>query len=428
MKPEDILGLLNYGLIFFYGSFLSVSISGGCTSRKERILLLALSPVFLLLQTVSWLLLGIEVTRQLYPFLIHIPLFILLVFVLKRPVGISLVSVCTAYLCCQLPRCGDIAVAAATGSELAGEIVYTVIIFPILLLLQRYFVPSAREAMSESRSALFLFGGLPVIFYIFAYTTAVYSELIYSGSDVVAETLPTVVGLFYMIYTTAYRRQLQRRTQVEVMNSLMAGYIKQAENEMASLRQAEAQSAAYQHDMRHHLAAIDGFLAVGKPGQAEEYIRQVRADVESITPKRFCENELMNLLCSSFSTKAESMGVRLNLEVSLPGKLAISDTELCALFSNGLENALNAAAELDADCRWVELYCGVRLDKLLIEIRNPYASQILFRDGLPSATKPNHGQGCRSIYTISQRCRGLCEFKADNGVFTMRVALPMLKV
>lgn len=425
MNLAQILGVINYGLVFFYGVFLSVSIAGGCESRRERVLLLMLCPFLLLLQTVSWLTWGVNATKQLYPLLIHLPLLALLTFGMKRPVGISLVSICTAYLCCQLPRCGDIAVIAATGSELAGEIVYTIIIVPIFFFLQRYFVPSAQSAMAESRKSLLLFGGLPIIFYLFAYTTAVYSGLLYSGSAVVAETLPTVVGLFYMVYTTAYRQQLQRRTQAELLNSLMAGQLKQAEVEMTSLRQAEAQAAAYQHDMRHHLAVINGFLAAGKPRQAGEYIKQVQAGIEAITPKRFCENELVNLLCSFFSTKAERMGVRLTLEAPLSGALTISDTELCALLSNGLENALNAVEALEESRRWIKLYCGTRLGKLLIEIKNPYTGQILFRDGLPAGTRPSHGHGCRSIHMIAQTRRGLCEFKAENGIFILQVALPM---
>ena len=69
----------------------------------------------------------------------------------------------------------------------------------------------------------------------------------------------------------------------------------------------------------------------------------------------------------------------------------------------------------------MEFYCGIRLDKLLIEIKNPYAGQIVFRDGLPVSARPNHGHGCRSIYTISHSCRGL----AEDGIFTLRAALPM---
>lgn len=420
-----ILGGVNYGLVFFFGASLSVSVAGGCTTRREWMVLSALCPVFLALQTVSWLALGLDVTKQLYPLLIHLPLFLLLVFGLKRPVSISLVSICTAYLCCQLPRCCDLTVTALTGSDLAGEIAYAVFITPIFLFLQRYFVPSARETMTQSRRSLILFGGLPTIYYVFDYTTAIYSDLLYSGSALVAELLPTAVCLLYMVYTTAYRQQLQRQTLAELYSSLMAGQLKQAEAEVASLRKAEAQAATYQHDMRHHLNAINGFLAADRPQQAEEYIKQVQADIEAITPKRFCENELVDLLCSSFSAKAQRMGVRLTLEAALPGALSISDTELCALLSNGLENALNAVGELKENRRWVEFYCGVRLDKLLIEIKNPYTGQIAFRNDLPVSLRPDHGHGCRSIQTIAQAHRGLCEFKAEDGIFTLRVALPM---
>ena len=84
------------------------------------------------------------------------------------------------------------------------------------------------------------------------------------------------------------------------------------------LNESEVQTAVYQHDMRHHLNAIDGFLAAGKPQQAEEYIRKVRSDIERITPKRYCDNELVNLLCSSFAGKAQRMGVRLEVDAKLP--------------------------------------------------------------------------------------------------------------
>lgn len=418
-----ILGGVNYGLVFFFGAALSVAIAGGCKSRRDWTILFALCPIFLALQTLSWLTLGLDVTKRLYPLLIHLPLLLVLTLGLKRPAKISLVSICAAYLCCQLPRCCDITVTAATGSPLAGQIAYTLVIAPIFLFLLRYFVPSARDTMTESPRALFLFGGLPVIYYVFDYATAIYSDLLYSGSAVVAELLPTAVGLLYMVYTTAYYRQLQRQTQTELQNSMMVGQLKQAEAEVTALRQAEAQAAAYQHDMRHHLTAIDGFLAAGKPQQAEDYIKQVQTDIEAITPKRFCENELVNLLLSSFAAKAERMRIPLTMEAALPAEVSISDTELCALLSNGLENALHAASKLKENRRWVEFYCGVRAGKLLIEIKNPYAGELSFRDGLPQTAQPNHGHGCRSIQTIVQAYRGLCEFNAAGGVFTLRVVL-----
>ena len=434
MDVVDVLSGVNFALVLLFGVLLSVSFAGGCRSKRDRIVLFALCPVFLAFQTLSWLLWGMNAAKQFYPLYIHLPLLLGLTLGLKKPVGISLASVCAAYLCCQLPRCAGMIITAITASALAGEAAYTVAIAPIFFLLWRYFAPSARVAMAESPKSLLLLGSLPILYYIYDYVVAVrpnllYSELLSGHTDfrlrIVAEVIPAAAGLLYMVYTVAYREQLQRRTRAELLSSQMAGQLKQAETEMGSLRQAETQAAAYHHDMRHHLTAIDGFLTAGDPGQAQDYIKRVRTDIDRIIPKRFCENELVNLLCSSFSAKAEHMGARLKVDATVPKALTISDTELCALLSNGLENALSAAGTQEEFRRWVELYCGVRLDKLLIEIQNPYSGEIVFRDGLPVSDQPNHGYGCRSIRAITESYQGIYEFSAEGGIFTLRVVLPM---
>lgn len=435
MSFADILGGINCGLVLFFGAALSVSIAGGCKSRREWTLLFALCPVFLALQTVSWLVWGLDATKYIYPLLVHLPLLLILILGLKKPAGISLVSVCTAYLCCQLPRCTGVVTVAITGSALVGQLIYSATIVPIFLFLLRYFVPSARDAMTESRKALILFGGLPIIYYVYDYTIAarvslLYAEILspgatYSTGELVSEILPMVVGLLYMAYTTAYRQQLQRQAQAELLNSMMAVQLKQAETEIASLRQADAQSTIYRHDMRHHLAAIDSLLSAGKPEQARKYIKSVQSNIEAVTPRRFCKNELVNLICSSFTDRGERAGVSLNVKADLPDSLTISDTELCALFSNALENAIAAAGKMEEDKRWISCTCVIRTGKLLIEVKNPYKGSVVMRDSLPVSNRKEHGYGCRSIQTITEQNHGLCEFKAENGIFTLRVVLPV---
>ncbi|MBS5671888.1 MAG: GHKL domain-containing protein, partial [Firmicutes bacterium] len=120
--------------------------------------------------------------------------------------------------------------------------------------------------------------------------------------------------------------------------------------------------------MRHHLTMLEGLIAAGKPEQAAAYIRKVQSDIETITPRRYCENELVSLLCSSFAEKAQHAGARLDVDAKLPQALGISDAELCAVLSNALENALHAVAALPEKERTVSLYCAVRLGKLLIEV------------------------------------------------------------
>ena len=425
MSFLSALGAFNYGLVLIYGLFLSAAISGGWENRRQKRLIIALCPLFLLIQAPCWLILGESVTKQLYPLIVHLPLVLILIFALKKPAGIAVVSVCTAYLSCQLPRWADLAVTAVTRSPLVGEISYTLAIYPIFLLLRRYFVRPAYSAMTASRQSLLLFGSLPVAYYFYDYATVVYSDVLSTDIRALNEFLPTALIVFYVMFLSAYHKQMQTRADAELQRSMLEAELKQAEVAVEGLRNVETQVAVYQHDIRHHLTAIDSFLAADQPQQAKEYIQKVQADVDSITPRHFCENELVNLLCSSFSDKAARIGARFTVAAKLPKALSVSDTELCSILSNGLENALHAVASLDESLKWVEMHCGIRRNKLLIEIKNPYAGKITMRDDLPVSDQKGHGYGCRSIRSIATQNRGLCTFDTEYGVFTLRVMIPL---
>ncbi|MDE7297891.1 MAG: GHKL domain-containing protein [Lachnospiraceae bacterium] len=433
MNIVKILELLNYGLVLLYGLFLSSEIAVGEAEgegstderqqRKMKILFLALilTPIQILC-TSFW---DVETTRRLYPLIVHLPLVLVLIFSFKRPAGIAVVSVCTAYLCCELPRGGKLAVTALTGQAFWGELTYTALIVPIFFLLWRYFVRAAYNAMVDSPQSLYLFGSLPVVYYIFNYATTVYSNIWYAQNRVLNEFMPTLLILFYVAFLTAYRVQLQKRSQIETQSSLLAAQLRQADAELSTLHQSKTQSAIYQHDMRHHLTMIDHLLSTENPERAREYIKKVQTDIESVTPRPFCENELVNLLCSAFLDRAGHIGARLSVDARLPKTLPIPDTELCSVLSNGLENAIHAVSALEESQRNIELYCAIQLNKLLIEIRNPYAGEIVIQRGVPVSGRAGHGYGCRSIRTIAEQHGGLCSFKAENGIFQLRLMLPV---
>ena len=280
--------------------------------------------------------------------------------------------------------------------------------------------------MTCSRAALWLFGALPVAYYFFDYATTIYSNALYSGVRAINESLPALLIAFYVAFLTAYHAQAERSYQAELQSSMLEVKWSQAQTQMNTLRRVQTQTAVYQHDMRHHLTMLEGLIAAGKPEQAAAYIRKVQSDIETITPRRYCENELVSLLCSSFAEKAQHAGARLDVDARLPQALDISDAELCAVLSNALENALHAVAALPEKERTVSLYCAVRLGKLLIEVKNPYAGELtLSPDGRPVTARKGHGYGCQSIQTIAARSGGLCEFKASCGTFCLQIVLPL---
>ncbi len=419
-----ILGLL----VLLYGSLLTIGFAGGCTSKKERLEVAVLSALLLAAQAVSYILWGLEITRKLYPLISHLPTFLVLVFRFKRPWGVALASILTAYLCCQLPQWIGTVTLHLFHTKLAYALGYLLSLAPLFALLRLYFAKAVHLAMAYSKRSLLLFGGLPLFYYIFDYTTTVYTEALYTGVRMVIEFLPAAMALFFVAFVSVYHQEVQRRSRLEMDNAILTAQSERAKTEISALQQVQQQTSIYRHDMRHHLSLLNGYLDAGEISKAGEYIRQTQTDIDKIVPMRYCENNAVNLILSSFAVKAKQQGVDFSAEVNIPAALPLSDTELCALLSNGLDNAVRAAAQIDGEAqRTVRINCQSHKDKLLIYISNPYQGTVIMREGLPESTQPKHGFGAKSIRMIAEKHDGYCAFEAKDGLFTLKAVMPLWK-
>lgn len=417
-----ILGLL----VLLYGTLLTVSFAGGCASIKERREVAVLIVILAMLQTLSYFLFGLENTRKLYPLISHLPTFLVLVSRLKRPWGVALTSILTAYFCCQLPQWFGTVTLQLFGTLLAYALGYILSLVSLFILFRRHFAKVAYRAMTYSKRSLLLLGGLPLFYYLFDYATTVYTDVLYSGARMINEFLPAAMALFYVVFVSVYHGEVQRRTQLEMDNTMLMAQSERAKNEISALQQVQQLTSIYRHDMRHHFTLLNNYLETGELSKASEYIRQAQTDIDMIVPVRYCENNAANLILSSFAAKAKQQGVAFSVQANIPAELSLSDTELCALLSNGLENAVFAAAQMDEDERGtVRVNCQPHKDKLLIYISNPYRGTITMREGLPESTQPQHGFGAKSIRMIAEKHNGYCAFEAEEGLFTLKVVLPL---
>lgn len=101
--------------------------------------------------------------------------------------------------------------------------------------------------------------------------------------------------------------------------------------------------------------------------------------------------------------------------MDIPGELPFEKPDLCALFANALDNAIEACAALDAGSRQIELSARAAKGILAVEVRNPFGGQL--SGGLPKTTKQdaaNHGYGLRSIQEIA-KYGGSMEIRQEEG-------------
>lgn len=427
-KELDIikfLELFNYCLILAFGFYLSIFISGGNRGKREYSLSSALCLGLILLQLPFFLLFGEYVTRQIYPLIIHLPLILYIVFVQKKNIGIATASVMTAYLCCQVPKWAKVATSEIIVSELVGQLSYTAVTCVFFFVLYKYFVEASYKAMASSKRETLIFGGLPMVYYIYDYATTVYNDNLPDTLIIVLrELFPTAMAIFFVFFLSMYYAIMSENAESKLLNSILEAEQKHYEAEIESMKVMELQAYTYNHDMRHHMNVIDAYINSGNIDKARNYIKNVQMDVETIGIKRFCASDIINMICSSYVKKAEQKEINLELDIRLTDNLFISDTEICAIISNGLENAYRACGQLKPNGRNVSLTIVTKDKKLLIEIVNTYIGTVEFKNGIPISKDEGHGYGCISIDKIVEKYRGICSFTASNDIFKLQIIIP----
>jgi len=359
---------------------------------------------------------------------LHLPTFLVFIYITRCSV-IKMIFMILSALVFTAPTIifGNIITKVLPGSSWALLITNLISYAIMLLAAQFIFRKGFNYLLKYGSNRLFLlFSLVPFLYYIyiFAGMNIDFSALT-SASGIVLRYTPTLLVFFFYFLVMHNYKELSERRELETTQATLHLELDSAESQIIMLNEAQTQMAIYRHDMRHHLLAIEGMLENNNIDQVREYIKNTRNTLENLVVTRYCQHELVNLLCSSFVNKAQNSGITMNITARLPQTLAFPETELCAVISNGLENALNATANLAEEQKWVEFYTELRQNNLLIEIKNPYQGEIIIQDGLPVSNQSGHGYGCRSILSITEKNQGICTFDPTDNIFTLRIIIPV---
>ncbi len=420
-----LIASVNNAAVGLFGSILSAAFCQALDTPRNRRIFWTCMVVLPLAQMWGISLWGMEIQRQIYPLIVHLPLLVLLRFLTGRLLW-PLIAVLTAYLCCQLRRwLALLTVAVLSGGAMMQATVELVITAPLLLLLLHFAAPAVSRLMDHSVKLQCQFGTIPALYYVFDYATVVYTDLLTSGEPVVVEFMPFVCCGAYIAFLLHNSAEEQRYSQLRQIRQNLDIQLKQSVGEINALRESQALARRYRHDLRHHLQYVSACIENGQTDEAQRYISGICEEIEAQKVQRYCENEAANLILSAFAGRAQESGVTMTVRGRLPDCILLTNSDLCVLLSNALENALHACQSLAAEGKScvIDVQFYERENRLFLQVTNPYRGTIRFENGVPVSDRSGHGIGVQSICAIAQKYGGVYTFLTKEGRFILRLSI-----
>ena len=335
---------------------------------------------------------------------------------------------------------------AITAIWAAGSLTFTLVAG---LVLGRWVFAPGTERLSWRQCLLVL---LPLVPYVYIRASYFYLSVVENGAFYwnylwIMIILSACTAVMVVGNASNLSAQLERNELVRMQMLLK----EQNANYLAQQQANEAVRSRY-HDLKHYLAEFERLMREAPQGDAERLLADMHRELDVCESDVESGNEVLDVVLTGKSRACAEAGVRPVFYADAACLSFMSAFDLCAVFGNLLDNAIEAASKLsDGDASGVgaggagtggaagtgtteaslpEVTLSVRRQKgfAIIRCTNPYGSELRPEADGFATTKPDrdsHGIGLRSVRTTVERYGGALTLETDEGVFTATVILPI---
>ena len=230
--------------------------------------------------------------------------------------------------------------------------------------------------------------------------------------------LVTNLFIYYLFYrvTKEYREKLGRQA-LEHRMAMNQQHMEEVNTLYQNLR-------AIRHDLLNHITIMDGMIQQRNYRELDSYFQTLRKNNLSVEQFVDCGHVSVNALINPKLSYAKELGIKVSIRASLAPDIKITETDLCALLANLMDNAIEACNHVKEPV--LELDMHPERSYLSIVVRNTVEHDVLKDNPKLHTTKQDkqiHGIGLSIVHTIVDRYDGMIDFSVEEHMFTVKVLL-----
>jgi len=181
------------------------------------------------------------------------------------------------------------------------------------------------------------------------------------------------------------------------------------------------------HDISHFIGVMSHLAEEGKFNSLRMFLYEYCEKVKMDQLPLFCQNNIANSIIGYYFLRAKEHGIHFESRCFISGQTTMSDSDLCIVLGNALDNAIYACRQMDpSKVRFVSIVAETMKGRRLIKVKNSFQGQLEINDRRYISAKAgnSHGHGIRNIEKVVEAYGGLVKIEHNDKVFTIMVAIP----
>ncbi|MBR6968327.1 MAG: sensor histidine kinase [Ruminococcus sp.] len=252
------------------------------------------------------------------------------------------------------------------------------------------------------------------------------NEMIVKTTERYKVTVILLAFLAIDLYLTYLMKKISKSYRTEKELELVTQQSMMQLSAYSELNEKYNNSRRIIHDVRKHIASLDGLINANKTDEAERYKDLLNAELDKLVPRFECDSAILTVVINNKMETADSMKVKFRVDAEFTNIDFISNLDITTIFSNLLDNAFEACGELPENKRYVWLSITRRNYFVFIYVENTFL-KVDSSDGKEFRTtkKYHSGLGLTNVRGAVEKYNGSFIAHTEDNKFITEVLIPI---
>ncbi|WP_250672992.1 GHKL domain-containing protein (plasmid) [Paraclostridium ghonii] len=180
------------------------------------------------------------------------------------------------------------------------------------------------------------------------------------------------------------------------------------------------------HDLKNHIICIKNF---NTKEEIISYINNLELQISDFENFRNTGNGTLDIILGEKTSIFKKHNIEFEDNINISKLKCIQDTDICAIFANALDNAIEACLKIDNEIeKRIEVKATYINGFAIIKFTNTKVNEIKFNDEHIQTNKCNkkmHGIGISSIKYIASKYNGEVIINYSDNEFILKIMIPI---